>query len=250
MAVIELDNISVEYRLYHERPTSLKESVLRSLRTGKIKHYTKLFALKNVNLRVEKGEVFGVIGSNGAGKSTLLRVLAGVLPPTAGTRRIAGSIDSLISLGAGFDPELNAVENILLYGSLRRRKTSEIRKHIGRILEFAELGEFADTPIKYYSSGMAARLGFAVAVDSNPDVLLVDEVLAVGDERFRAKCDQVFIDFLAQGKTVFMVSHALDTVRNLCSRVGVLSQGQFVFTGDAEEAIKIYLSPDYATRLS
>jgi ABC-type polysaccharide/polyol phosphate transport system ATPase subunit len=250
MAVIELENISVEYRRYHERPTSLKESVLRALKTGQFRHYTKLFALKDVSLKVEKGEVFGVIGSNGAGKSTLLRVLAGVLPPTAGVRRVDGSIDSLISLGAGFDPELNAVENILLYGSLRRRKSSEIRKHIGRILEFAELTKFADTPIKYYSSGMSARLGFAVAVDSDPDVLLVDEVLAVGDERFRAKCDQVFTDFLRKGKTVFMVSHALETVKKLCNRVGVLSQGQFIFTGDAEEAVKLYLSPGYATRLS
>jgi len=216
----------------------------------RIRDYTSLYALKNVSLQVHRGEVLGVIGSNGAGKSTLLRVMAGVLPPTTGTRRVYGSIDSLISLGAGFDPELNAVENILLAGSLRKRKLSEVRRHVGRILDFAELGEFADTPIKYYSSGMYARLGFAVAVDSDPDVLLVDEVLAVGDERFRSKCDGVFADFLRRGRTIFMVSHDLDTIKKLCHRVAVLSQGRFIFTGDAREAVNLYLSPEYATRLS
>lgn len=250
MAIIELENISVEYRLYHERPTSLKEAVVRALKTGKLKHYSKFFALKDINLKVQKGEVFGVVGSNGAGKSTLLRLVAGVLPPTSGQLLVRGTVDSLISLGAGFDPELNALENILLSGSLRKIKLSDLKRDTDKILEFAELKDFADTPIKYYSSGMFARLGFAVAINSDPDILIVDEVLAVGDERFRAKCEQTMKALIKRGKTIFMVSHDLNSIKSLCTRVAVLSRGDIVFTGDAEAALKLYLSPEYHTRLS
>ena len=247
---IELNNVTVAYRSYNERPTSLKETTLRFLKSGKTRYHSPFNALSDVSFKVKKGEIFAFIGSNGAGKSTLLKVLTGVLKPTLGSAVVNGSIASLIELGVGFNNELNAVENIYLNGALYRKSKAEISKRVDHIIEFAELAEFAHTPIKYYSSGMAARLGFACAVDINPDVLLVDEILSVGDERFQIKCAKVFDEFLASGKTIVMVSHDLGMVERRASRVGLLSRGQLIYVGDPKTAIAHYRDEDYKTRLT
>ena len=248
-AAIKVEGVRVAYRTYQDRPTSLKESVVKFLRTGKFRYYSTFDALKDISFEVKKGEVFGILGSNGAGKSTLLSVLAGVLPPTEGSLYTRGTIDSLIQLGAGFDPDLTAIENIYLYGSLRKRTIKDLKTRVDWILDFAELSDFANTPIKYYSSGMFARLGFAVAIDSDPDILIVDEVLAVGDERFRIKCEGVFHSLIEKQKTIVMVSHDLNSLKKLCNRIALLQRGQVIYLGEPEGAVAKYLDGDYQTRL-
>ncbi len=249
-AALELRDVTVRYRSYKERPTSLKESVIRMVRDRRWRHYSLFDALLNVNLRIPKGSVFGIIGSNGSGKSTMLKVLSGVLPPTSGTVTRNGSIASLIELGAGFDPELNAIENIYLHGSLHRKSRAQIKDRVDHILNFAELTDFAYTPVKYYSSGMFARLGFSAAVDIDPDILLVDEILGVGDERFQEKCQGVFRRLIAGGKTIVVVSHDMGLVDGLCAQTAVLSRGEVLFCGDTATAIEVYRDPAYRTRLS
>lgn len=244
-----LEGVTVSYRSYKERPTSLKESILRFLKSGRVRYFSTFDALKNLNLEIERGKVFGIIGSNGAGKSTLLKVIAGVLPPTSGTVEVNGKIDSLIQLGAGFDSELNAIENIFLNCSLHQKSKKEIEARIPHILEFAELEEFATTPIKYYSSGMFARLGFSVAIDREPDILIVDEVLAVGDERFQKKCKKVFERLLEQKKTVIMVSHSLEQLRDMSDQIAVLSKGRLIYLGEPKKALEIYRDSTYQTAL-
>lgn len=246
---IEVDDVTVAYRSYRERPTSLKESIVKFLRTGKLRHWSTFNALSGVSFCVPRGTVLGIIGSNGSGKSTLLKVLAQVLHPTRGSARLHGTVSSLIELGAGFDPELTAVENIFLNGTLHRRSVTEIRRRIGDILEFAELQDFANTPIKYYSSGMYARLGFSVAIDINPDILLVDEILAVGDERFQSKCHAVFERFIREGKTIVIVSHSTEMLLGLASTIALLSKGQLVFMGAPDTAVQMYRDNSYLALL-
>lgn len=248
--VIRLNGVTVAYRSYKERPTSLKESLIRFLRDGTMKHFSTFDALSSLSLEVPKGEVLGIIGGNGSGKSTLLKVLAQVLRPSQGTVEIGGSVASLIELGAGFDPELNAIENLYLNGSLYRRSRSEIKERIPHILEFAELQEFATTPVKYYSSGMYARLGFSAAIDIDPDILLVDEILGVGDERFNKKCQKVFQGFMEKNKTLIIVSHDLDMVQRTAHRVALLSRGRVAYLGDPAFAVKMYRDESYMTALS
>ncbi len=246
---IELCDVTVAYRSYKERPTSLKESVLRFLKSRKLKYFSTFDALRNISFSVKRGEIFAIIGSNGAGKSTLLKVLTKVLKPTHGTVTINGTVASLIELGVGFDMELNAIENIYLNASLHQKGRDEIKERVPGIIDFAELQEFASTPIKYYSSGMSARLGFACAIDINPDVLLIDEVLSVGDERFQKKCKAVFEGFLKSGKTLVIVTHDLNFARQTAHRVGLLSRGQLVYVGDPETAIAMYRDSHYQTVL-
>jgi ABC-2 type transport system ATP-binding protein len=247
---LTLKEVTVKYRSYKERPTSLKESIIRFVRHGTFRHYSTFDALSKINLTIPKGHIIGIIGSNGSGKSTLLKVLAGVLLPTAGVVERSGSIASLIELGAGFDPELNAIENLYLHGSLYRKSKAAIKARISHILNFAELEEFAFTPVKYYSSGMFARLGFSAAIDIDPDILLVDEILAVGDERFKDKCDTVFRTFIESGKTIVMVSHNMDMLVRTTDTIVVLSRGEVIFSGDPKEAVNIYRDPNYQTRLT
>jgi ABC-type polysaccharide/polyol phosphate transport system ATPase subunit len=246
---IEVNNITVAYRSYKERPTSLKESVIRFLRNGQIKSYSTFNALSDVSLKVAKGSVIGIIGGNGSGKSTLLKVIAKVLTPINGTVKIEGRIASLIELGAGFDPELNAIENIYLNASLHKKTKREIEPRIDKILEFADLKEFAHTPVKYFSSGMYARLGFSVAIDIDPDILLVDEILSVGDERFKQKCDEVFKKFLDSGKTIIIVSHDTDGLCSMVNKMALFSRGELVYFGDPVEAVKRYRNEDYRSSL-
>jgi len=246
---VELKGVTVRFRSYKERPTSLKESILKLLKGGKIKHFTTFNALSDVDLKIKRGTIFGIIGSNGAGKSTLLKTMSGVLRPAKGSVVVRGKIDSLIQLGAGFDPELNAVENIYLYSSLHGKSSREIESRVDKILEFAELEEFSLTPIKYYSSGMYARLGFSCAIDMDPEVLLVDEVLAVGDERFKKKCQKVFDEFLQSNRTIIMVSHSIAALGKMADSIAVLSKGRIIFQGDPEEAIELYRAQNYETAL-
>ncbi len=247
---VSLDNVTIQYRSYKERPHSLKESVIKFIKTGQIFNHATFNAVENLSLRIKRGTSLGILGSNGAGKSTLLKVIAGVLPPSSGTITINGKLDCLIQLGAGFDSELNAVENIYLYSALRKRSVKEMKPRVRAILEFAELTEFATTPIKYYSSGMSARLGFAVAMDCNPDIFVVDEVLSVGDSRFRKKCERAFADILSGGKTIVMVSHDMNALKRICSEAVLLSAGTVAYRGTPEDAIKIYMDDGYKTRLS
>lgn len=246
---LELEAVTVSFRSYKERPTTLKESLLSFIKKGNIKYYSTFDALNDVSFTAERGQVLGIIGSNGAGKSTLLKTIAGVISPTKGKVKVQGKLDSFIQLGAGFDAELSAIENIYLNCSLHKIPRAQIKNRIPFILEFAELSEFANTPIKYYSSGMFARLGFAVAIERNPDILLVDEVLAVGDERFQVKCKKVFQSYLDQGKTIIMVSHDMRTMEAMCSKIILLSKGKIAFMGEPKIALEKYRDKTYETRL-
>lgn len=247
---ISLTNVTVAYRSYKERPSSLKEAILRFARNGKLRHYETFNALSNVSLQIPKGRVLGIIGSNGSGKSTLLKVISQVLPPSSGKVKVNGHIASLIELGAGFDPELNAIENIFMHGALHRRSRAFMEKRVDHILDFAELREFAQTPIKYFSSGMFARLGFSVAVDIDPDILIVDEILAVGDERFHEKCNVVIENLKKKGKTIIIVSHSMSLVHSLCHECVVMARGEICASGTPEEAIRAYRDSSYQVSLN
>jgi ABC-2 type transport system ATP-binding protein len=244
-----LNGVTVAYRSYKERPTSAKETIIQMVRDRKFRHYSTFDALSNVSLTVKKGRVLGIMGSNGSGKSTLLKVVAGVLVPTTGTVLKNGSVSSLIELGAGFDPELSAIENLYLHAALHQKSKSFIRDRIPHILRFAELEEFANTPVKYYSSGMYARLGFSAAIDVDPDILLVDEILSVGDERFNEKSANALKEFIARGKTVIIVSHSAESLTTLTDEVAVMARGSLVFLGEPQAALEVYRNPEYQRRL-
>ncbi len=248
-SAIKVTDITVAYRAYTRKTTSLKETVLRLFQRSKTPTFRMFEALSHVSLEVKKGSVLGLIGSNGCGKSTLLKVIAGVLPPTQGSVRTTGEISSLIELGAGFDPELTAIENIYLNGSLHKKTRAEMASRVQHILDFAELHEFATTPIKYYSSGMFARLGFSVAVDVDPEILLVDEILSVGDERFQKKCGSVFEKFLKEQKTIVLVTHDMSLIEARATHVALLEKGRIVYFGDPQKAIAMYREGGYQAAL-
>jgi ABC-2 type transport system ATP-binding protein len=215
-----------------QRATSLKERLVGRGHRGD----STFHALRDINLDVATGHSVGLIGPNGSGKSTLLKVLAGVLRPTSGEVAARGRIASLLELGAGFNGELTGRENVFLNGALLGLSRREVERQFDSIVAFSELEDFIDSPVKHYSSGMYVRLGFAVAVHVDPDILLVDEVLAVGDEAFAAKCLAKIADFQADGRTILFVSHALELVERVCDRAVVLEHGQMVFDGDPEFA--------------
>ena len=202
--------------------------------------YDNQVALKDVNFEVKKGESWGLIGANGSGKSTLLTLICGILKPYKGTVKVHGKIAPLIELGAGFDPQLTARENIYLNGALLGHKKAFMEMHFNEIIEFAELGDFIDVPIKNFSSGMAARLGFAVATIVKPDILIVDEVLAVGDIAFQEKCRKRMESLLQNGTTLLFVSHSSKQVKELCQNVIWLDKGHVVAQGRAEDIIQKY----------
>src|SRR6185295_4259361 len=215
-AAILLENVSVRYRIPRERTGSLKEYAIRRLKRRL--HFDEFEALRDVSLEVPGGESVGVVGRNGAGKSTLLRLIARVMPPSAGRVVVVGRTAPLLELGLGFHGELTGRENIMLQGALLGFTRAEMKRRLDRIVAFAELEEFIDAPMRTYSTGMAARLAFSVATDVDPDILLVDEALAVGDERFQMKCHDRMEAFRQAGKTVLLVSHALAQVRQNCRR--------------------------------
>ena len=236
--VIRLENVSVEYRIPSERIGTLKEYMIQLVQ-GKIKQ-RKFYALKNISIEVDAGEVFGVIGHNGAGKSTMLKLFARVLPPSLGKIEIFGNVAPLLELGAGFHQELSGRENVFLNGAILGYSHDEMKSKFDSIVEFSGLNEFIDAPIRTYSSGMWARLGFAVATATRPDILLVDEVLAVGDENFQKKCFDRIELFRKEGTTIVIVAHNMQTIKEKCARVSWLDHGEIKFIGDPEEAIDKY----------
>lgn len=236
--VIHLENVSVRFRLPKERIYSVKEFVIRWLQRRVVYH--DFFALTDVNLDVMPGEVFGVIGHNGAGKSTLLKVIARVLRPTKGRVRLRGHISPLLELGAGFDPELTGRENVYLNGAILGYKKADIKKRFDRIVAFAGLEEFIDSPIRNYSTGMTSRLGFSIATDVRPEVLIVDEVLSVGDAEFQKKSKARIEEFRAKGSTILLVTHDMEVVQNMCQRVLWLEHGKVRMSGQANDVLDVY----------
>ena len=236
--VIRLDDVTVQYNLPEERIGTFKEYMIRLLQRRM--RYKSFLALNGVNIDVRKGEIFGIIGRNGAGKSTLLKVISRVLFPTRGRVWIRGRVSPLLELGAGFHPELTGRENVFLNGTLLGHPRREIEEHMGEIIEFAELGAFMEAPLRTYSSGMVARLGFAAATSWKPEILILDEVLSVGDEAFQLKCQNRMKEFRNNQVTSLLVTHDMDSVKNLCTRVALLDHGIVKAVGTPEEMIKEY----------
>jgi ABC-type polysaccharide/polyol phosphate transport system ATPase subunit len=231
---IRIRDAGVSYRLYREKVNTLKEAVVnrfRHLRSREI-----FWALRHVALDIAPGEAIALVGHNGSGKSTLLKTIAGVLMPDEGEVQVQGRISPMIELGAGFDPELSGRDNVFLNGALLGFTHKQMEAKFDRIVAFSELGDFIDMPIKNYSSGMYARLGFAIAQDAEPDILIVDEVLAVGDERFQEKCKARIRDFRTAGVTFCFVSHNYEAAKELCPRAAVLHHGRLAFDGPVEQA--------------
>ena len=235
---IEVNHVSMLYRLNRERVDNAKEYFIRLL-TRKL-HYTEFWALKDVSFKIEKGDRVGVMGFNGAGKSTLLKTIAGVLKPTMGSVKVSGTIAPMLELGAGFDPNYTGAENIYLYGATMGFSRKFIDEKYDEIVEFSELKEFINAPLKSYSSGMKSRLGFAIATAVKPDVLILDEVLSVGDAAFKEKSEQRILDMMKDGVTVLYVSHSTDRIRKLCNKAIILTKGQIVANGDVGEICDMY----------
>lgn len=237
---IEFQNVSIRYTVPHERITTFKEYAIRRIKREI--YHTELWALNNVSLTVKRGETLGVIGPNGAGKSTLLKVIARVLRPTQGRVQIWGNVSPMLELGTGFDYELSGRENIYLNSAILGFDEKNVAGRFDRMVEFAELGEFIDAPLRTYSTGMVARLGFAIATDVAPDILLVDEVLSVGDAIFKQKSSDRMTQFYEQGKTIVLVTHSLETVTELCQQAIWLEKGQVRAEGETSYVIKEYLA--------
>ena len=237
--IITLENIAVRYRVPQERIPTFKEYVIRWLR-GKV-HYSSFWALQDIHLEIQPGEIFGIIGPNGAGKSTLLKVIARVLYPTRGRIRIAGRVAPLLELGAGFDSELTGRENVYLNGAILGHTKAELDALFPEIVAFSGLQDFIEAPLRTYSTGMIARLGFSVATASRPDILIVDEILGVGDAEFQTKSFERIQSFQASGTTILLVSHSLDKVEELCGRAIWLEHGKIVSLGSATAVVSQYV---------
>jgi ABC-type polysaccharide/polyol phosphate transport system ATPase subunit len=233
---LAVNDLWKSYRLYHERNQYLKAAILK----GRRARYEEFWALKDVNFTVPTGSTFGVIGSNGSGKSTLLKTMAGILQPEKGSVEINGRVSALLELGAGFHPELSGQENVYLNGAILGLTKKEIAARFDDIVEFAGLADFIDTPVKNYSSGMFVRLGFAVAAHVEPEVLLIDEVLSVGDESFQRRCAEKIDEFRRDGRTIVFVSHGLSQVEQLCQDVAWIEKGELRMLGPAAEVISAY----------
>ena len=236
--IIEVNNVSRCFNLARERVDSLKEYIFRKLK-GNL-HFDEFWALDGVSFKVRKGESIGLIGLNGSGKSTMLKVIAGVLKPTGGSVKVAGSVAPLIELGAGFDMDLTARENIFLNGALLGHSREVMRGFYDEIVDFAELHDFMDVPVKNFSSGMTSRLAFSIATIGNPDILIVDEVLAVGDSKFQQKCIDRIQDMMNHKTTVLFVSHSIDQVKLVCNKVVWLEHGKLKAYGDTMEICEQY----------
>lgn len=235
---IKIQNVSMCFNLSRDRVDSLKEYLIRVAKRQLF--YDEFWALTDVSFEVKKGEVFGLIGLNGAGKSTLLKLVAGVLKPTMGTVEVKGTIAPLIELGAGFDQDLTAKENVYMNGAVLGYDAKYMKSRYQEIMDFAELWEFEDVPVKNFSSGMYARLGFAIATMVQPEILIVDEILGVGDFKFQEKCNQRINTLMTGGTTVLMVSHDIDTILKFCDRVAWLDRGKLVEIGSAKEICSRY----------
>ena len=235
-AAIDIEHVSKHFKLNHARADSLKERVVNFRKAN----YEEFWALKDVTIHVDQGETLGLLGHNGSGKSTLLKCVAGIMRPTTGSIVKRGRIAALLELGSGFHGDLTGRENIYMNASILGFSKKDIDKIFDEIVAFSEIEEFIDNQVKHYSSGMAARLGFAVAVNVEPEILLVDEVLSVGDEAFQRKCMERIKKFQSEGRTILLVTHAVDLVRQICDRAAVLDHGQLVAVGPPGEAALAY----------
>jgi lipopolysaccharide transport system ATP-binding protein len=242
--VVKVENLDKIYRLYDKPIDRLKES----LSLIKKKYHREHFALKGISLEVRQGETVGIIGTNGSGKSTLLKILTGVLNPTSGELNIKGRISALLELGAGFNIEYTGIENIYLNGAISGYSKEEMSKKIASIVEFADIGDFIDQPVKTYSSGMFVRLAFAVAINVDPDILIVDEALSVGDNVFQSKCYRKFEELKEKGKTILLVTHDVDSVRKFCDRCIWIEKGLLKEDGDVKKITSQYMA--YTTKRS
>lgn len=236
--IIEINDVTMCFNLEEERTDTIKEYILKLLK-GKL-HFNEFYALKNVSFNIKKGEAVALIGVNGSGKSTLLKIIAGVMYPTHGSIKVNGSIAPLIELGAGFDMDLTARENIYLNGAVLGYDRKFMEEHFDEIVEFSELQNFMDVPVKNFSSGMVARLGFAIATIVKADILIVDEVLAVGDFQFQQKCKKRIAELLSNGTTLLFVSHNKEQVNELCNRAIWLEHGIMKLDGPACEVTEKY----------
>ncbi|WP_435307693.1 ABC transporter ATP-binding protein [Sebaldella termitidis] len=237
MNIIELSEINKVYKLYNSKKARLKEA----LSITRKKEHVNFYALRDINLGIEKGEVVGLLGKNGAGKSTLLKIITGVLTPTSGEIKINGKISALIELGAGFNPEYSGYENIYLYGTLMGYKREDMEKKVDSILNFADIGDFIYQPVKTYSSGMFARLAFSVAVSMEPEILIVDEILAVGDLRFQIKCMEKMSELMEGGTTVLFVSHDVNSIKRFCNKALWIHDGKVKEYGEVSVVTDNYL---------
>ena len=235
---ISIKNVSMRFNMPREKVDNMKEYFIRLIK--KQLNYEEFYALTDVSLEVKKGEVVGIVGLNGSGKSTLLKIISGILSPSEGTAQTDGTISPLIELGAGFDFELTTRENIFLNGSVLGFERSFIKEKYDEILDFAELRDFENVAIKNFSSGMIARLGFSIATLVKPDILIVDEILAVGDYLFQQKCEKRIADMMSGGTTVLIVSHSIDQIKRLCSRVVWLEKGKVKMSGETEAVCNAY----------
>ncbi len=244
-SAVSVEDVWKKFRLYDERNQSLKAAVMR----GRRARYKEFDALKGVSFEIPEGGTFGLIGENGSGKSTLLKCIARILRPDGGAIRTRGKISALLELGAGFHPELSGRENVYLNGAILGMSKRQLEARFDEIVEFAGLEQFIDSPVKNYSSGMYVRLGFSVAINVDPDILLVDEVLAVGDEAFQRKCSEKFAELKESGKTIVVVSHALGTMRTLCDRLALLEHGNLVAVGESGHIVDNYMSDVHSDRV-
>jgi len=237
---IRLDGVSLWRRTQEEFSYDLKRTIL-SFIEGKYRHPAKKIVLDNIQLTIERGEKIGIIGANGSGKSTMLKLISGILKPSSGNVRVKGKVAPLIELGAGFDADLSVRDNIVLYGVMLGYSQEEMKGRADLILKFAELEDYALVPVKGLSSGMTARLGFAIATDTKPDILILDEVLSVGDVTFKNKCSQRMEEFWQDHVTVLLVSHSMDLIRQNCHKAIWLEQGQIKMIGQADDVVSQYL---------
>lgn len=235
--IIKIDNLSKVYRLY-EKPI---DRMFEALSISKKIHHTDHYALDQVTFEIKKGEIVGFVGKNGAGKSTLLKIITGLLTPSCGDAKVKGSISALLELGTGFNPEYSGIENIYLYGTMLGKTREEVEKEVPEVIQFADIGDFINQPVKTYSSGMFARLAFSVAINVKPDILIVDEILAVGDLDFQLKCMNKMKEMMRGGTTVLFVSHDINSIKRFCTRAIWLKDGCLMEDGDVNSVTDHYL---------
>lgn len=238
--IIDIQGACVRFNKSSEHISGLKDYVIKLLKGDLM--FQEFIALKDITFQVRKGESWGIVGRNGSGKSTLLKLISGILKPHKGSVNVVGTVSPLIELGAGFDPELTARENIFLNGALLGYSKAFIQENFTKIVDFAEIGEFLDTPIKNFSSGMSARLGFSIATVSKPDILIVDEVLAVGDYNFQQKCHKRMEELLNDGTTLLFVSHSIEQVKQLCSKAIWLDRSEVKAIGEVNDIAQLYMN--------
>lgn len=237
--VIDVDNVTIRFNLANQKVDNLKEYVIKVIKRELL--FQEFLAVKDASFQVRKGEAWALVGSNGSGKSTMLKAICGVLKPYKGTIQVNGAVSPLLELGAGFDPNLTARENIFLNGTILGHSMAFMREHFDEIVEFSELQGFLDSPIKNFSSGMRARLGFAVATIVDPDILIVDEILAVGDYAFQQKCLQRMDKMLEGGTTLLFVSHSIEQVKKLCDHAVWIDKGCVKMAGVVDEVCEAYM---------